>query len=349
MKNLLSLFLTTLLSVGFYALGMGLPSAAQAQVQNQSRNQAPKVFKGFVRVRAGVELYTEYFLPQNGQPTLVLLNGLTYSTTQWDRYTEALLKKGYGILRYDMQGMGKTLLKYAPAAKLISYEDQVKDLKALLIQMKVRAPYNLVGLSYGGGIGIRYATIFPQEIKNLVLLAPFTEPIAQTDQWIKYQVWLTRKANPMNPATDDELYDFYLHQSIYMTFPTAEPVVLENPFKLEGIYRLVQGIRKFQAVDVAAKLPRGVVHLILAEKDQYVPGAVLMNFWKKVPAAAKRSISQIMGSEHKMPEAVPQFMASFTAEIIDGNKLFFGGRSFVATPKNGVVRYSGGQFKLPKE
>jgi pimeloyl-ACP methyl ester carboxylesterase len=341
MKNLGSLFL----SLGLLSFSCGLSS--QAQAQNQVR--PAKVFKGFVKVKSGAELYTEYVEPQPGQQTIILLNGLTYSTRQWDNYNAALIKMGYGVLRYDMQGMGRTLLKVAPAAKLISYKDQVKDLKSLLTQMKLKAPYQIVGLSYGGGIGIEYATVYPQDIKNLILMAPFTEPIAQTDQWIKYQVWLTRNTNPMNPATDDELYDFFLRQSVYLTFPSAEPVVLENPFKLEGIFRLVQGIRKFQAVEVAASLPRASVHLILAEKDQYVPSPVLVNFWKKVPASVRRSFSQIVDSEHKMPEAVPQFMASFTAEIVEGNKLFNGGRSFVANPKTGMVKFEGGQFKLPKE
>ncbi len=40
--------------------------------------------------------------------------------------------------------------------------------------------------------------------------------------------------------SDDDLYDLFLHQIVYATYPQAEPIVLENPFKLEATYRLVQ-------------------------------------------------------------------------------------------------------------
>jgi pimeloyl-ACP methyl ester carboxylesterase len=225
----------------------------------------------------------------------------------------------------------------------------VADLKTLLNQLKLPAPYNLVGLSYGGGIAIEYATAFPKNVKSLILMAPYTESLAASDQWISYQVWLARTANPMNPATDDQLYDFFLHQYIYATYPGTEPIVLENPFKLEGIFRLVQGIRKLKAANIASLLPAATVNLISAGNDQYIPRQVLFDFWNAVPKGSRRSTSVILGSEHKIPEAVPRFSAAYTAEIVRGNPVFVGGRSFVADPKTGLVKYSGGQFQLPKE
>lgn len=310
-----------------------------------------RVKKGFVKVRPDLQVYTETISPKAGQPTVILLNGLTYSTKQWTKYVNALVKIGVGVVSYDMRGMGQTLLKYGPALEVISYNEQVKDLKSLLVQLKIPPPYNLVGLSYGGGIGLAYAAAYSADIRNLILLAPFTEPLAQSDQWIKSQVALTSglMMSASGGQTNDQLYDSFLHQTIYATYPASEPTVLENPYKLEAIFRMVQGIRKFKAVDSVNKLPQGTVHLVIAGNDQYIPRKVLLDFWKAVPKSVRRSISVILNSEHKIPEAVPNFLAAYTAEIVRGNALFSRDRSFSANPNTGLVEFVGGQLQLSKE
>ncbi len=328
--------------------GLVLSSALAAQ-QFAVAGKAAATFKGFVKVRSNLELYVESVEAQPGQPTVVLVNGLTYTTKQWEKYTTHLVSAGFGVIRYDMRGMGQTLLKYAPVLKVIDYKDQVKDLKDLLVQLKVPTPYNVIGLSYGGGISLAFAQTYPKDVKNVIVMAPFTEPIAQTDQWLKMQVWATRQANPLNPATDDELYDFFLRQLIYTTYPAAEPILLENPYKLEGVFRLVQGIRQYRAADEVKSLPKAALSLIIAGDDRVVPRDALMNFWRVVPPAAKKSISIILNSQHKIPEEVPAFLASYTGEILRGNKVFSAGRSFTADPANGRVKYDGGELQLPRE
>src|SRR5690606_13405895 len=124
---------------------------------------------------------------------------------------------------------------------------------------------------------------------NLILLAPYTEPLEGQDKWIRAQIWATRNIFPYNKATDDELYDFFLRQIIWATFPQAEPIVLENPWKLDAIYNLVRGIRKFYAIDYADQLPPGKVHLMVAGMDQYIPREVMDNFWDQVNPKAKMS------------------------------------------------------------
>lgn len=291
-------------------------------------NPAMPSFKGFVKVRPDRELYVEYTAARPGYPTVVLLNGLTYSTSQWDAYVGRLQSRGVGIVRYDMDGMGRTLLKYAPSMSAISYEQQAVDLKALLTEMRIRPPYNIAGLSYGGGIAVHYAVTYPRDIGKLILMAPFTQPLDGQDAWIRGQIWATRRAFPANPASDDELYDFFLRQIVYSTYPTVEPVVLENPYKLEGVFNLVRGIRKFRAIDVAGKLPPGTVHLMVAASDQYIPGKVLEDFWARVSPRARMSRIRVFETEHKMPEAVPAFTAAWTWQILKGNPLLSAGRDF---------------------
>jgi pimeloyl-ACP methyl ester carboxylesterase len=276
-----------------------------------------ETYKGFVKIRGGRELFVNYVKPEVGQPTLIILNGLTYSTVQWDRFAASLEKRGVGLLRYDMYGMGQTLLKYAPATAVISYQDQVEDLKKLLTVMKLKGPYNFVGLSYGGGIGLAYSFLYPQDIKNLILMAPYTEALEGQYNWIMAQIWATRQIYPANPAGDDELYDYFLHQIVYSTYPQSEPVVMQNPFILEGVFRMVQGIRKFRPLDLVDQMPAHT-YLMIAEYDQYIPRKVLNSFWDKVPAASKGGCVIIKNSEHKIPEAQPAMAAKWVYEILQG-------------------------------
>lgn len=306
-------------------------------------NPGLPLFKGFIPVRSNRELYVDYVAPRPGMPTVILMNGMTYSTRQWEAYSKELTRRGVGVVRFDFDGMGETLLRYAPALHAFAWDQQVKDAHALFMAMGLRPPLNIVGLSYGGGIGVAYALQYPREVRNLILMAPFTEPLVQQDQWIKSQIWFTRRTFPANPATDDELYDFFLRQIVYTTYPQVEPIVLENPFKLEATYDLVRGIRKFRAVDVADKLPPGTVHLMVAANDQYIPAPVMENFWSKINPAARMSRILIHDSEHKMPEAVPELAAAWTWQILKGNPELRFGRSFEGWPQGLKVRSSDGR------
>ena len=293
--------------------------------------------QGFVKISKERELYVDYVAPKKGQPTLIILNGLTYSTIDWDDFVRPLQKHGVGILRYDMWGMGKTLLKYAPSVAPAKYEEQIEDLKKLLTVMKLKGPFNLVGLSYGGGIGLGFAGQYPKDVKNLILIAPYTEPLAGQYNWIMAQIWATRQMFPFNHSTDDELYDYFLHQIVYATYPQSEPVVLRNPFILESVYNMVRGIRKYRPIDDLDKL-KVPTHLMVARKDQYIPADVLERFWANVPATAKRSRLFVNKSEHKIPEAVPNFAASWVYQIAIGNELLQNGTDFEGFPFDGIAR-----------
>jgi pimeloyl-ACP methyl ester carboxylesterase len=278
----------------------------------------------------GREVFVSYRAPAPGQPTLVLLNGLTYSLGNWDAYVAALGKraKGLGVLRFDLIGMGDTLLRGAlPVNYAIPYSDQVELTAAVMSRLGVRKAF-VAGLSYGGGIAVAFAAAHPERVEQLILMAPFTEPLKAMDSYIQGEVTANRLAFPLNPASDDELYDFFLRQFIYQAYPALEPSVLENPFKLEGIFRMVQGIRKYDTLKDARALPPGSTHLLVADQDQYIQKEVHDRFWRAVPPAARASRIDISVTEHKIPEAIPAFAAAWTAEILRRRPELNQGRSF---------------------
>ncbi len=330
MKALLSLIVCCF--VGFSALAG----------KTNSFDPSAAAFKGFIEVAPGRELYVDYVKAKNNQPTVILLNGLTYSTRQWDAMTFYLLQKGIGVVRYDMYGQGMTLLKYAPITAAIPYLDQVADLKVLLTKMQLKAPYNFAGLSYGGGIAAAYAEAYSQDIKNIILISPYTMPLSNQDKSILRQIQATRIAFPMNPATDDELYDFFLRQNVYTTYPLLEPIVLENPYKLDATFHLVQGIRKYFPVKDPTHAPPGGLHMMVARQDQYITMDVFDAYWDAAPVATHGSRLRINGSEHKIPEAVAFFAAGWISNILSGDALYTQGRDFEGWPIFGEARTSDG-------
>ena len=296
--RLISLIVICLTSLGFY----GFADANS--------------FEGYLKA-GEIELYAKYEKAADPKaPTVMLLNGLTYSTRQWESFAQVLRSRGISVLRYDMFGMGNTLLRYGPVLSVIPYQFQVETLKALLEKLKIASPYNLVGLSYGGAIATAFGAEFPELTGRLFLMAPYTRPLEEQDKWIKSQIWQNRQMFPFNPASDDELYDYFLRQIIYTTYPAAEPISVENPLKLEGIFRLVQGVRKWDSKKAVKRLPEGSVYLMIAEKDQYIKRSVMDEFWTWVPDLAKAEIGLVPNSEHKIPEAAPKFSANWVADRV---------------------------------
>ncbi|MCO5141472.1 MAG: alpha/beta hydrolase [Oligoflexia bacterium] len=291
--------------------------------------------EGFVRLYAEGKSYSIYFDYKKAdsyrEPTVVLLNGLTYSTKSWDAFVENLKQKSpnAGILRFDMVGMGETLLKgKLPVNYEIPYSLQVEITKRLMDHLRIQKAH-ILGLSYGGAIAVEFAHQHPRKVESLILMAPFTKPLEAQDQWIRQQIALNRITNPWNRATDDELYDYFLRQFIYNTYPLAEPEILKNPYKLEAVFRMVQGIRKYDIQPALEKLQTRKVHLMIANQDQYIPGKVLDNFWEQIPRSARASRIDISTSEHKIPEAIPSFSSGWVKLIMDEDRNLSRGLEFI--------------------
>ena len=302
--------------------------------------------KGFVRISADRELYIDYQKAAPGRPTVVLLNGLTYETTSWDSFVRELQGDGIGILRYDPMGMGQTLLKYGTPKAAIHYRDQVVDLAKLMDALHLAQPVHILGLSYGGALAIEFGHEFPDRVASLIIMAPFVAPIAQQDKLIQMQIQQTRLMNPWNTASNDELYDYFLYWNIVSTYPMAEPSSVSNPYKLESIFRMVQGIRKFLAADVAKFQPNVGVNLMIARQDQYIENSVHDAYWNLLAPGTQTSRLYIQGSEHKIPEAVPHFSAQWVRRILDGDKTICCGRTFTGDASTGVVISSDKQEEI---
>ncbi|MGE0527762.1 MAG: alpha/beta hydrolase [Bdellovibrionales bacterium] len=293
--------------------------------------------RGFVEIRADQRLYVEQRPAQNGSPTLVLINGLTYSTREWTPLVQALdaVNPDLGLVLYDMEGMGQTLLDKAPVRFDIPLGNQTRDLNDLLQALDLQGRSVLVGLSYGGAVALQLMHLYPDAVQKAVVIAPFLERLPEQDAWIQSAVRQHQLWYPLDPRNEDELYDFYLRILVYTTFPLKEPIILENRFKAEAIFRMVKGAKDWNAIEIARSLPAEKLHVIAAEQDEHVRLDRMNLFWSSLSPSARQSYLIVQGSRHKIPETEPRFLAHWLGLIASGREELSRGLTFIGYPRKG--------------
>jgi pimeloyl-ACP methyl ester carboxylesterase len=312
----------------------------------------PSSNAGFIEIRPGSRLYVEYFPAAPNRPTVLLVNGLSYSTRQWKYLVTALraLDPGVGIVTYDMQGMGKTLLENLDVRnQVLPVEQQSRDLHDLVRRLNIQGPISVAALSYGGAVETLHSTLYPDDFDNFIAIAPMIERLPEQDTLLKNYVNTHKALYPFDPRNDDELYDHYLRWWIYSTYPAAEPVMMENPYKLEAVFRMVQGVKNWNAFANATHMPKGKFHLIAAKQDEHVKISRLDEYWRTLPGDTKASYLRLDGSRHKIPEIWPNELAAWILQILNKNPHLKRGLTFDGDPVKKIATSGSVEIPLKKE
>jgi pimeloyl-ACP methyl ester carboxylesterase len=102
-----------------------------------------------------------------GSPTVVLETGLGAPSEDWDPVQQEIANLTR-VCRFDRAGRGKS--DPPPTTTTRTCADMVADLRALLHNAGIPAPYVLVGNSLGGMNARLYAHRHPEEVAGLVLV-----------------------------------------------------------------------------------------------------------------------------------------------------------------------------------
>lgn len=114
-----------------------------------------------VKVAPGVALHVD--VRGEGDQTLVLLNGMSQSTSNWLSQIRRLAER-FKVIAYDARGQGRSDLGAEP----LSLALHTADLNAVLDYAQVQRA-SLVGFSYGARVGLGFAARTPQRVDKLVL------------------------------------------------------------------------------------------------------------------------------------------------------------------------------------
>jgi pimeloyl-ACP methyl ester carboxylesterase len=132
----------------------------------------------------------------NGK-TVLLLHGKNFSGVYWRNVMKKLLSKGYDVLAPDQIGFGNSSM---PNNYQYSFQQLAQNTKILLDSLKI-GQVILLGHSMGGMLAIRFALMYPEMTKQLILEDPIgledwklVVPYTSVDEEFEKQMGQTRES-----------------------------------------------------------------------------------------------------------------------------------------------------------
>jgi pimeloyl-ACP methyl ester carboxylesterase len=271
-----------------------------------------------VTLPSGRELGFLYEPPAaSGGESVVLIHGLGDDLHSLDRIASGLRARGYGVLRVDLHGHGKTLerelaLSGGSVPREIPYEDQVQDLAALIAELGLKN-IRLVGHSYGGAIalalGARLGADAVASVKSVHLLAPYlmrldgyaqlSNPVYQYWKLVLGQGWMDSFSDPYVDGVMTSLYTRYLQKK------ALAPALVDAQVK--AIIAVTKGIRNFDVIHHSTGISRSIpVQVFIGEKDQFVPARMLRSFASS--QKGRVTTVSIPGGTHFFPQEDPDLV-----------------------------------------
>ncbi|WP_260854545.1 alpha/beta fold hydrolase [Paraburkholderia sp. BCC1884] len=143
----------------------------------------------------GVALHMAYMDVRPAHPngrTAVLLHGKNFCAATWAATIQRLSDAGYRVIAPDQIGFCKSS---KPEHYQYSFQQLARNTHALLASLGV-SEATMIGHSTGGMLAIRYALMYPQETRQLVLVNPIGledwqakgVPSLSVDQWYEREL-----------------------------------------------------------------------------------------------------------------------------------------------------------------
>ncbi len=98
-------------------------------------------------------------------PPLLLIHGGRDHCRNWDLVADAF-RADYHIIAVDLRGHGDSQWITGGAYQI---NDFVYDIAQLIDQTKL-APITIIGHSFGGGVGLRYAGLYPENVSKIIAI-----------------------------------------------------------------------------------------------------------------------------------------------------------------------------------
>jgi len=212
----------------------------------------------------GIELYYELHGPAESRETVVFVNDVLANTTSWFNQLP-LFSKEYRVLLYDCRGQGQS----DKPAQDYTLELHAEDLNALLETLGIKRAH-IVGISYGGEIGMTLALRYPKRVESLVM----ADSVSQVDALLeaKIEAW-TAAAKTKDPklfflvTAPDIFSEGFLSQNLdFMR------IIEEQYTKLDydAVVRLIARFREFNLTPELSKIEAPTL-IICGEQDTLKP------------------------------------------------------------------------------
>jgi len=294
--------------IGLVVVAIGIYLILDPEVNELNEAARARLGGSYIKLSDGM---THYKL--QGPPdakVVVLVHGATIPIWTWDQQVRALTKAGFRVLSYDNFGRGYS---DRPA---VTYDQKLhlRQLKELADKLGLTRPFDLIGISLGGGTAVNYTARYPDRVDKLVLISPlinnykvpsyfgipvFGEFLARL---AGIRVISNRFANLIGNHPESEKYTrLFVEQTTYKGFQQSILSMLRNDAvgDYRAAYQIVgrqkrdvlliwgtedSGITKSMVDDIQSFVPRltfkpvaGVDHGIVFQKSETV-NKLIINF-----------------------------------------------------------------------
>ncbi len=175
--------------------------------------------------------YNCFHIHRINQPdadTVIFMNGILNSSFSWTEQAKVAKSLGINTLRYDIRGQWDSQTTPGP----YSIELLAQDLAALMDHCEINSAH-LFGISYGGFIMQKFAALFPDRVKSMVIIN--STPIIQGKPKHVVQNWCD-----LNEMDEINLYFDVMATSVFSDSyfeEQAELILQSKEFLNVGIQR----------------------------------------------------------------------------------------------------------------
>jgi 3-oxoadipate enol-lactonase len=241
-----------------------------------------------------------------GRPWLTFIPGIGNDAAFWQAQADALSDE-FRILAFDPWGHGSSPLPPAGC----TFDDMWRGVVQLWDRLDI-ARSSVVGLGFGGSVGLRLGIELPQRVERLV--ACCCRPRQPDD---RRDFWRTRQAAARNQgmhALADLTVDRWLSAECRQRHPEVDQA-LRTMMKRTTLEGYLASVGAFIEMDFTARLPElAVPTLLLAAEHDHGGGPVpaMQEMARHIPHA---ELKVIQGSghicNHEVPEVVNTLLRDF--------------------------------------
>jgi pimeloyl-ACP methyl ester carboxylesterase len=152
--------------IGLFGVAIGVYLILDPEVNELNEATRKKLGGNYIKLSDGVTHYRLEGPP--GAKVVVLVHGATVPMWSWDQQAQALIDAGFRVLNYDQFGRG-----YSDRPG-VTYDQELyqRQLLQLADNLGLTKPFDLIGLSLGGGTAVNFSARYPERVDKLVLISP---------------------------------------------------------------------------------------------------------------------------------------------------------------------------------